>query len=485
MPRREQIANRAMTLYRAPVPSDMTHPRHIAVIDIGKTNAKLALVDLATMSEIAVVTRPNIVIAGPPWPHFDTEGHWAFLLDALSRLHKEYGVDAISVTTHGASIVLLDAGGNLAAPILDYEHQGPDRTAAEYDAIRPPFERTGSPRLAMGLNVGAQLHWQFATDPGLHARTAHILTYPQYWGHRLTGAIASDVTSIGCHTDLWLPREAAFSDLVDSLDIANKMAPVRTSTDVLGTVRPEITSVTGLARNTPVVCGIHDSNASLYPHILTQTAPFSVVSTGTWVIVMSVGAPDIPLGPNRDTLVNVNALGDAVPSARFMGGREFELISGDQPAVVQPGDVQQVLRKKLMLLPAVEPSTGPYQGRKMAWTGAEPPAESGERAVALAFYLALMTGTCLQLTGAKGPTIVEGPFAANVQYLAMLEAVTDRPLLRSTSKTGTSIGAALLFGSDAALAAAEHIQSIRDLTLYRNYAAYWYAGLDDFSPDPT
>ena len=80
----------------------MTQPRHIAVIDIGKTNAKLALVDLTTLAEIAVVTRSNTVRPGPPWPHFDVEGHWNFLLDALGQFHSTHGVDAISVTTHGA-----------------------------------------------------------------------------------------------------------------------------------------------------------------------------------------------------------------------------------------------------------------------------------------------------------------------------------------------------------------------------------------------
>ena len=40
-------------------------PNHIAVIDIGKTNAKVALVDLNDLSEIAVATRPNKVLAGP------------------------------------------------------------------------------------------------------------------------------------------------------------------------------------------------------------------------------------------------------------------------------------------------------------------------------------------------------------------------------------------------------------------------------------
>jgi len=220
---------------------------------------------------------------------------------------------------------LLDKKGALAAPILDYEHNGPKETATAYDAIRPDFGLTGSPRLANGLNPGAQLHWQFYTDPSLLERTAHILTYPQYWGHRLTGEVASDVTSIGCHTDLWEPVRGAYSTLTETLGISEKLAPVRKSTDILGPILPEIAATTGLPPQTPVICGIHDSNASLYPHILAQEPPFSVVSTGTWVIVMSMGASPKALDPGRDTLINVNALGQPVPSARFMGGREFEI----------------------------------------------------------------------------------------------------------------------------------------------------------------
>jgi hypothetical protein len=37
---------------------------------------------------------------------------------------------------------------------------------------------------------------------------------------------------------------------------------------------------------------------------------------------MAVGGWAVKLGPARDTLIDVNAFGDPVPSARFMGGRE-------------------------------------------------------------------------------------------------------------------------------------------------------------------
>ena len=53
--------------------------KHVAVIDIGKTNAKLTLVDLDDLSEIAVVTHQNTVLPGPPWPHFDVRPNLLFL----------------------------------------------------------------------------------------------------------------------------------------------------------------------------------------------------------------------------------------------------------------------------------------------------------------------------------------------------------------------------------------------------------------------
>ncbi|WP_108816921.1 FGGY-family carbohydrate kinase [Loktanella sp. Alg231-35] len=452
----------------------MTTLRHIAVIDIGKTNAKLALVDLSTLTEMAVVTRPNIVKSAPPYPHYDVDGHWAFLLDALETFHRDHRIDAVSVTTHGASAALLDSNGALATPILDYEHTYPAEVVEAYDAVKPDFAQTGSPKLASGLNIGAQLHWLFAADPTLKGRTAQIVTYPQYWGHRLTGVTATDVTSIGCHSDLWNPHDGTFSDLPEELGIRDKIAPVRRPSDILGSILPEIAKATGLAPDTPVCVGIHDSNASLYPHVVLQDRPVSVVSTGTWVIVMSMktgGAAT--LDPARDTLVNVNAYEQAVASARFMGGREFEVIQQGQRVEPTEQDMSAVLNGPRMLLPSVETGSGPFQGSQMQWHGGEPAVGTGQRSAALSFYLALMTGTCLNLVGGAGPTIVEGPFARNPEYLAMLHAVTARPVLTNAAVTGTSIGAAMLLGGDEFPPELDQFETSLPLDALRTYADLW------------
>ena len=417
---------------------------YAAIIDVGKTNAKLVLVDLANLSEVAVLTRPNTVLPGPPYPHFDTEGHWAFFLDGLAQFQASHGIAAITTTTHGASAALLDSDGGLAAPILDYEHDGPAETAAAYDAIRPPFSETGTPRLANGLNVGAQLHWQFSRDPTLVDRTACIVTHPQYWGYRLTGVAATDVTSIGCHTDLWNPHKGHFSSLVDTLGITDKIAAARRSASVLGQILPDIAARTGLAPDTPVFCGIHDSNASLLPHVMGNTPPFSVVSTGTWVVSMAVGGRSVALDPAKDVLINVNAYGDPVPSAPFMGGREHDLATGGSYPAIDDTALSRLLRDGVMLLPAVEPTAGPFKGRTAHWQGPAPAKGTAENGAAVSLYLAMVTETCLRNIGHAGQIIVEGPFAANPVFLSMLAVAAASPVVTSKGTTGTSQGAALL-----------------------------------------
>jgi sugar (pentulose or hexulose) kinase len=423
--------------------------RHIAVIDVGKTNAKLALVELPSLREIAVRRQPNTVLKTPPYPHYDLDGHWRFFCEGLRHFHLHHGVDGVAVTTHGAAAALIGDDGK-ALPMLDYEALEPEDLSAEYNALRPDFAQTGSPRLPAGLNLGAQLHWQFSTDPSLKTRVRHIVTYPQYWGYKLTGELACDITSLGCHTDLWLPETGQFSRLVDDLDIRGLFAPARRPNELLGGISAQAAQETGLPQGLPVVVGIHDSNASLYPHLLSREGAFSVVSTGTWVISMALRGNPPNLDPRRDTLINVNALGEAVPSARFMGGREFSLINQDWTGEVTEADRQAVLENSIMLLPAIESGSGPFAGRKMRWT--RTPQTSGQRFVALSYYLALMTFTGLQMIGSKGLCLIEGPFSKNPDYLSILASLLPDGIEAKQSATGTSAGAALLFAPTSPIA---------------------------------
>ena len=422
----------------------MTGIRHVAVIDVGKTNAKVALVDLKELTEIAVSTTSNTILTEGAYPHFDVERLWDFILESIATLDRGQPINALSVTTHGATAALLSADGELALPVLDYEHDGPESLTAEYDAVRPRFSESGTPRLPLGLNLGAQIYWQARAFPEEFAAVRQIVTYPQYWAFRLTGVPATEATSLGCHTDLWNPAARGFSTLVDRLGWRELMAPVRRANDCLGPIVPALARRTGLGPDTPVFCGIHDSNASLFPHILARRPPFAVVSTGTWAIAMAVGGKTTQLDPDRDTLVNINALGDAVPSARFMGGREYAVLTEGLHDDPTNADVAVILERGTHLLPSVTPGSGPFPHRQAKWISAEG-MTPGQRRVAASFYLASMTAHCLDSVGADGASIVEGPFARNELYTGMLAAATGRSVIAvAYGATGTSTGAALL-----------------------------------------
>ncbi|MGY3549175.1 hypothetical protein ACVW0W_004942 [Bradyrhizobium sp. USDA 4469] len=297
----------------------------VAVLDIGKTNVKLAVFSDGRL--LWEKSAPNRVLAGPPYPHEDVESAWTFFLDALREAARTHQIGAIVPTAHGAAGALIGES-ELAAPVMDYEFAGVEAIEPDYAGLRPSFSESLSPKVPAGLNLGRQLAYQKWRCPDLFAEARYFVGYPQYWTWRLSGVAVSEVTSLGAHTDLWAPRRGQVSSLVKALGVDHLLPPLRRAFDPLGPIRPEIAALTGLAPETQVFCGIHDSNASLLPYLVSRQAPFTVLSTGTWVILMCVGLSLDQLDPRDDTLANVDALGRPIACGRFMGGREYATIAG-------------------------------------------------------------------------------------------------------------------------------------------------------------
>lgn len=419
--------------------------RYVAVIDLGKTNSKVALVDTQSAEELNVVTQPAAVNSSGLYPCLDHQRIKAFVIDSLASLAAEHAIDAITVSTHGATAALIDAAGELVLPVLDYEAKEVDALRTDYDKHRPNFSSTGSPALPGGLNIGAQLYWQQTTYPKQFAAAKTILTWPQYWVHWLTGNRHNDVTSLGCHTDLYEPRAQRYSSLISEMGWDSLMPPLTLSGQLSGALVQPIVEQLGWRHSVPVYTGIHDSNASLVPHLIAQNEPFSVVSTGTWFIAMAIGGELVELDHSRDLLLNVNAKGGCVPSARFMGGRERDLLeastTGNERSLK---DLISDHVEPAMLMPSMVTGTGPYPHASARWIGACNQLADSVRDSVISMYLALMTYESMQLIGSTGPTFIEGPLAHDKQFAQMLSAVSANPVYISGAQTGTSVGAAML-----------------------------------------
>jgi len=417
----------------------------VAVLDIGKTNVKVVCFDDAG-AVLFERSGPNRPVPAPPYLHADTEAIWAFLIRALREAAAACRISAIVPTTHGCAGAFVDDSG-LVLPVLDYEEPHVEEISADYAAIRPPFSETLSPPLPFGLNQGRQIAWQMRTFPEAVARAKNYLTYPQYWAWRLSGVAAGEVTMLGAHSDLWAPKANAPSSLVPALGLTRLLAPMRPSWARIGTLKPEIADQVGVSAGTPVISGAHDSNASLLPHLASRAAPFTVVSTGTWVILMAVGLGVERLNPADDMLANVDVEGRPTACGRFMGGREFAQVvaslHGDGPRAPTQESVARVMASGALALPSFSGQGGPFAARKGAIVGDVAPQDAAALAT---LYVALMTNLMLERLGAtSGDVIVEGSFAANPMFAALLQAMRpDANVSSSGDSAGTARGAALL-----------------------------------------
>ncbi len=392
----------------------------IAVVDIGKTRSKLSLWATDGRS-LRAFDRVNTVSAQAP-RQLDLDGIAAWLKRALAEAAALAEITAIVPVGHGAAGVLM--AGETPVWALDYEAAPPRQIASAYDGLRDPFEATLSPRLEGGLNLGVQLFWLERRKPDLWPRAARFLLWPQYWAWWLSGEMASEVTSLGCHTDLWRPLERRFSDLAVTRGWAERLGPLRGAGDVLGEVRPALAAELGLGRNCRVYCGLHDSNAALHAaRGFDELAdrPFAVVSTGTWFICFAAGgAGPVVYDPTKDMLANVDVAGRATPTARFMGGRDFEIwMGGALGAVSDPA----LLREAAALTD---------------WRRAPGPL----RATRAALELARSTDRALGLVAAEGWILIEGRFAADEAFVVALARLRPgQTVYRSTILDGVAQGA--------------------------------------------
>ncbi|PQO98741.1 L-fuculose kinase [Massilia phosphatilytica] len=441
----------------------------LIVLDIGKTNAKLALIDAAG-AVLADQRRANTVLMDGPYAHLDTDGLWDWLLATCRAFAAQARVSAIVPVTHGATAALVDDTG-LVLPVLDYEAELP---GVEYAG--PPYDETLSPRLPAGLNLGRQLAWLQARFPGEFARARHILTYPQYWAWRLCGVAAAEATSLGCHTDLWNPRTQTYSSLVDRMGWTALMPPLAPAHAVLGTLRPEVAAATGLPAGCEVLCGIHDSNASLLRYLGQDTG--TVLSTGTWMIAAAFGASLDGLSEQADMLANTNALGQAVACMRFMGGREFGKLAGAKPVPCGFEDIERLVARGTLALPCFAKTGGPFAGRVGSIVGSLPTG-ARERYALATLYCVLMTNYCLDALGATGPLAVEGSFTANPWFGPLLAALRPQQSVSySDDASGTTCGGWMLRYRNASAPGTSSTMTPCAPAGFGGYAARWLGALD-------
>ena len=406
------------------------------ILDIGKTNVKLSFVDSINNKTVKYFNtkQKNINKFGIKILNSELIVHWT--LEKLILIEKKYQLDKFVCTAHGTSIALIDKDDNELLACTDYEFKF-DTLMASYKKIAPKFNESFTPFLDVGLNIGMQLYYLNIKKPELIKKTNTILSYPQYIAWKFTSKFSSEISYIGCHTHLWNFKKNNFSSLVTKLGLKKKFPPIKKAWKVIG--QKKIGN-----SNLKIINGVHDSNASYLYFKNSDIKNFTLVSTGTWYIIFNQKNSLSKLNPKLDMLANIDVYGKAVPTMRFMGGREYDTLVKKFKILSNVKPQDNFKFEDYLIYPGYAPG-GAFKFNKLN-TRKFLSLKKGQIYYLICLYIAFELNFCLDKINSKNTIILDGPITKNSTMMNLLSSLRpDQKILKNKKEVGTSLGATNLF----------------------------------------
>lgn len=293
----------------------------VAIFDIGKTNKKVFLFDESyrIVWEKSVNFDETVDEDGFPCENIELLKNW--VLDRLSEIKqlKEYVLKAINFSTYGASFVYVDENGKPLTPLYNYLKDYPEALKKQFYSKYKGEEKfavkTASPVLA-SLNSGMQIYRLKEEIPALFDKVKYCLHLPQYLSSLFSNEYYTDITSIGCHTNLWNFKKMKYHKWLKKENILDKIAPLHSGSDA-------IINKEGLA----IGVGLHDSSSAMIPYTINFTEPFVLLSTGTWSISLNpFNNKQLTFDElQNDCLCYLQYTEKPVKAARLFSGNEHEI----------------------------------------------------------------------------------------------------------------------------------------------------------------
>ncbi|TAH21194.1 MAG: carbohydrate kinase [Cytophagales bacterium] len=312
----------------------MTKRPIIAILDIGKTNKKLFFFDeqynvvFEKSEEFEETTDED----GDPCEDIDKLTAWVLAAVDFALNHAVFDVKIINFAAYGASFVLIGEDGKPVAPLYNYLKPFPNElkerfyqkyegetigrhSAGQHSTIA---KQTASPVLG-NLNSGMQLYRLKYAKPDIFNKVKYALHLPQYVSYLITKQAFSELTSIGCHTQLWDFEKNDYHNWVKNEKIDCILAPIVPS--------DKTTEMFFEGRKIKVGVGLHDSSAALIPYLMREDKPFVLISTGTWCISLN------PFNHNalthedltKDCLCFMSYEGKSVKASRIFAGNKHSV----------------------------------------------------------------------------------------------------------------------------------------------------------------
>jgi xylulokinase len=242
---------------------------YILGIDIGTTSVKAIL----TSSDRTIVAETSeahdLICLHPNWAEENADIWWDNTVKCIKKLRERYpefisGLKAIGVSGMVPAIVFLDQDGRSLRNTIQ---QNDSRATEEIDQLKAEIDqgelyaRTGG--VTNQQHVLPRLLWVKKNEPEIWEKTKCIMGSYDYIIYKLTGVKSLEINwavesgMLDIHSNEWM------YDILHSYNIDPALLPpVNSSMKIVGTVTEEISGLTGLPSNIPVIAGSADHVAS-------------------------------------------------------------------------------------------------------------------------------------------------------------------------------------------------------------------------------
>ncbi|WP_207426975.1 FGGY-family carbohydrate kinase [Pedobacter sp. SYSU D00535] len=427
----------------------------IAVFDIGKTNKKLFFFDenYKIVVERTARFEETTDEDGDPCENLELLSAW--VQDSLQEITKleKFDIKGINFSAYGASFVHLDEEGKPLTPLYNYlkpfSESLKEKFYSDYGGELEVSTQTASPVLG-NLNSGMQLYRLKYEKPEVFRKIKYALHLPQYLSFLITGKAYSDITSIGCHTNLWDFTKNDYHDWVKQEGIAEKLAPVHPSDAAIET------EVEGARRFVGI--GLHDSSAALIPFLTSFQEPFTLLSTGTWCVTLNPFNAE-PLTESElksDCLCYISYKGRPVKASRLFAGNEHEQQSKRiAEHFKKPLDFYKKVKYNPVMTAGLQArnevvkrsldseslATSAFAGRDLSQFAT---IEEAYHQLVIDLVALQTESTKLVLNDSVKRIFVDGGFSNNVIYMQLLAAAfPGKEVFAASVAQATSLGAAL------------------------------------------
>ena len=449
-------------------------------VDVGSQSIKAVIVDEdgdVVSSGSAALT---MVHEHDGWADQDPHAYRTALRDAVRAATEGVQADRVVAMGLGSQVdgvVACDADGAPLRPaIIWLDKRATEQCDRLVAAVGSELlaERTGL--VADASHSAPKMMWIRDHEPRVWQRAAVLAPVGSYVLHHLTGMHAQDAANASSTMVYDVTKGDFDTELCEAAGLDPAMLPpVRPSTEVVGTLRPDLAAELGLSARCAVVVGTGDEHAA--------SVGAGAIEPGVVVDVTGTAEPvtTVAFDPVRDPLALVETHGHAVPGSWLVenpgfvsGGSTLWLATGllgvPQGEVFERARQAPPASEGVLFLPALSGSTAPRWNDSMrgAFLGLGMNHTSAHAARAVlegcAYALRDIVDRLEALGLGHGEVRIVGGGARDDLWAAIKADVLGRPVRRVLTEEATAVGAAMVagvgagvFGDFAAASVAVHL----------------------------